>query len=170
MAANLAGDLTVCGKPPCPTVVDPSTGLPYPDQTHVGPISAVATNMAQFLPVGSEDATGQVTFATPLKQDFNEYIGRFDQVIRKQDRLFARVYIDRYKHAPTYDNKNLLTVGPGSTVTTQNYAVGYTMILSPSLVNNLVLDVVRAASDRGQGGNVPQMNDFGANVWQLPKE
>jgi hypothetical protein len=170
LAANLAGDFTVCGKPPCPTVIDPSTGLPFPDQSHIGPISTVATNMAQLLPISQEDATGQVTFATPLKQDFNEYIGRFDQVIRKQDRLFARVYIDKYKHGVTYDGHNLLTVGPGSTVTTQNYAVGYTTILSPSLVNNLVLDVVRAASDRGQGGNVPQMSDFGANVWQLPKE
>jgi hypothetical protein len=169
LPANLAGDFTVCGKPPCPTVYDPSTGQPFPNQASIGPISPVAVNMSKLLPISQEDPTGQVTYATPLKQDFNEYLGRYDQVVRKQDRLFVRAYIDRYAHAPTYDGHNLLTVGPGSTVITQNYAIGYTMIMSPSLINNLTLDFVRAASERGQGGNVPQMNDFGSTIWQLPK-
>jgi hypothetical protein len=131
--------------------------------------SQVALNMAKLLPISQADANGNVTFATPLKQDFNEYVARFDQVVRGQDRIFVRFYMNRYVHAAPYDGKNLLTVGTGSTVQTQNYAVGYTTILNPSLVNSLTLDVVRAASDRGQGGNVPQLNDFGSNVWQLPK-
>jgi hypothetical protein len=37
------------------------------------------------------------------------------------------------------------------------------------VLNNFVADFVRAASDRGQGGTVPQFTDFGANVPQLPK-
>ena len=37
-------------------------------------------------------------------------------------------------------------------------------------MNNFVADIVRSASDRRQGGSVPQFNDFGANVPQLPKE
>ena len=50
----------------------------------------------------------------------------FDQNFRGQDHLFGRFYLNRYNHAPTYDGKNLLTVGPGSTVNSQNWAVGYT--------------------------------------------
>src|SRR6185437_10508177 len=60
----------------------------------------------------------------------------------------------------------------GSTVQTQNWAVGYTAIISPHLVNNIVLDAVRSASDRGQqggpGGVVPDMKTFGSQIWQLP--
>lgn len=41
--------------------------------------------------------------------------------------------------------------------------------MSAHFVNDFVADIVRAASDRTQGGNVPQFNDFGANIPQLPK-
>jgi Carboxypeptidase regulatory-like domain len=176
-AANLNGDFSAyldANNPANPKkkvvhIIDPTTGQPFPDQSNIGPISPVALAFAQLLPISQEKPDGTVTFATPLQQNFSEYIGRFDQVLRGQDRLFARFYLDRYVHAPPYDGHDLLTVGAGSTVQTQNYAVGYTWVPTPTLVNNLVLDVVRANSDRGQGGNVPQMSDFGSNVWQLPK-
>ncbi len=164
-AANMQGDFSNYSG----TIIDPSTGQPFPDQSNIGPISTVAVNMAKYLPIDQEDASGQVTFGTPIRQDFNEYIGRFDQQVRQQDHIFARAYIDRYAHAPSYDGKDLLTVGTGSTVQTQNYAAGYTMVITPSLVNNLVVDVVRAASDRGQGGSVPQLSDLGSSIWQLPQ-
>ena len=128
--------------------------------------------MAKLLPIASASPSGFVTYSTPIRQNFDEYITRFDQMFRGQDRLFGRFYLDRYRHAPTYDGKNLLTVGPGSTVQTQNWAVGYTRIFSQNLVNNIVLDAVRAASDRGQqggpGGAVPDMSTFGSSIWQLP--
>ncbi len=124
----------------------------------------------RFRPAGSTN--GSVTFGTPLQQNFDEYFARFDQVFRGQDRLFGRFYLNKYHHAPTYDGKNLLTAGPGSTVQTQNWAVGYTWIISPRLVNTTTLDFVRSASDRGQqggpGGTVPDMKTFGSNIWQLP--
>lgn len=176
-AAELKGDFTAYQDAANPAntkhkvvyIINPATGQPFPDQAHIGPLSPVAAKMAQLLPISQEDPSGSVTFSTPLKQNLDEYVGKVDQVFRGQDRLFVRAYIDRYVHAPSYDGKNLLTDGTGSTVQTQNYAIGYTMVLTPSLVNNLVLDVVRAASDRTQGGNVPQMTDFGSNIWQLPK-
>jgi len=163
--AQLRGDFSAVSS----TIIDPSTGKPFPNKANIGPLSQVALNMAKLLPTAQADASGTVTFATPLKQDFNEYVARYDQVLRGQDRIFVRFYLNRYVHAPSYDGKNLLTIGTGSTVQTQNYAVGYTTVLSSSLVNSLTLDVVRAASDRGQGGSVPQLSDFGSNVWQLPK-
>jgi len=130
--------------------------------------------MSELLPIPAAGSTsGSVSYATPIQQNFDEYTVRFDQVLRGQDRLFGRVYINKYHHAPTFDGKNLLTVGPGSTVLTQNWAVGYTKIFTSNLVNSVVIDAIRSASDRGQqggpGGTVPQMSDFGSNVWQLPK-
>ncbi|MDE3186656.1 MAG: TonB-dependent receptor [Acidobacteriota bacterium] len=176
-AANMAGDFSAYSSASNPdnpkhkvvTIIDPTTGQPFPNQSSIGPVSQVAVNMAKFLPISQAGPDGSVTFATPIRQDFNEYVARFDQVVRNQDRLFVRAYLDRYVHAPSFDGKDLLTVGTGSTVQTQNYAVGYTMVINPSLVNTLILDLVRAASNRGQGGNVPQMNDFGSSIWQLPK-
>ena len=179
--ANLAGDFSAyldpnnpanpkggAGKSPI-VINDPATGLPFPNQSNIGPLSPVALSFAQFLPISQAGVDGRVTFATPLSQNFREYVARFDQVLRGQDRLFVRFYLDRYVHAPSFDGKNLLTIGTGSTVQSQNYAVSYTWVPKATLVNNLVVDVVRAASTRGQGGNVPQMNDFGSTIFQLPK-
>ena len=40
---------------------------------------------------------------------------------------------------------------------------------SPTIVNNFVADFIRSASDRGQGGDVPQFNDFGATSRNSPR-
>ncbi len=171
-ADNLNGDFSHTN--PTTKITNPFTHVAYASNASIGPIDPVALNMAKLLPVlPAGSANGSVTFGTPLQQDFNEYIVRFDQVVRGQDRLFGRFYMNTYKHAPTYDGKNLLTAGPGSTVRAQNWAVGYTWVISPRLVNSITLDAVRSASDRGQqggpGGTVPDMTTFGSNIWQLPK-
>lgn len=170
-ADNLNGDFSLTN--PTTKITNPFTHVAYASNASIGPIDPVALNMAKLLPVRPAGSTsGSVTFGTPLQQDFNEYIARFDQVIRGQDRLFVRFYTNRYKHAPTYDGKNLLTVGPGSKVNTQNWAVGYTWVISPRLVNSITLDAVRSSSDRGQqggpGGTVPDMKTFGSDIYQLP--
>ena len=171
-ADNVNGNFSLTN--PGATINNPYTHTPYSDISNIGPLDPVAVAMTKLLPVLPAGSTnGSVTYATPIQQNFDEYIARFDQVLRGEDRLFGRFYLDRYHHAPTYDGKNLLTVGPGSTVQTQNWAVGYTRILSSDLVNDIVLDAVRAASDRGQqggpGGTVPDMSAFGSTIWQLPK-
>ena len=172
-ADNLNGDFSLTN--PGTTITNPFTHVPYASNAAIGPIDPVALNMAKLLPVlPAGSTTNSVTFGTPLQQNFDEYIARFDQVFRGQDRLFGRFYLNKYHHAPTFDGKDLLTAGPGSTVQTQNWAIGYTWLISPRLVNTITIDFVRSASDRGQqggpGGTVPDMNDFGSAIWQLPKE
>ena len=171
-ADNLNGNFSLTN--PTTKITNPFTHTAYASNAAIGPIDPVAINMSKLLPVPPAGSTnGSVTYGTPLQQDFNEYIARFDQVFRGQDRLFGRFYLNSYKHAPTYDGKNILTVGPGSNVKTQNWAVGYTWVISPRLVNSITVDAVRSASQRGQqggpGGQVPDMSTFGSSLWQLPK-
>ena len=149
-------------------IYNPATGAPFSGNTGL-PVDPVAQNFAKLLPVSSADVNGNVTFQTPLVQNLNEYVARFDQVARGKDRFFARFFLDRFSHAAPYDGKDLLTVAAGSTVQSQNYAVGYTSVIGSNFVNNAVVDMVREASDRGQGGQVPQMTDFGSTNFQLPK-
>lgn len=175
-AANLRGDFSnyLTANPainPQGKVIqinDPTTGNPYPNNQI--PVSPVALALSKYLPIDQAAANGRITYGVPSLQNFDEYITRFDKVIRGQDKLYGRYYQDRYFHAPAFDGKNLLLTGfPGSTVKTYNVAAGYTWIAGPTLVNNLVAAFVRAGSQRGQGGQVPQFNDFGSNVPQLPK-
>jgi hypothetical protein len=167
-SAEMSGDFSaVSGQ-----IYDPATGLAIPGNllSNAGlTVDPVAANLAKLLPISSADVNGNVTYQTPQVQNLNEYVARFDQNVRGTDRLFARMDIDRFSLQAPYDGKDLLTVAAGSTVQSQNYAVGYTWIISPTFVNDVVASVVREASDRGQGGQVPQMTDFGATIFQLPK-
>lgn len=149
-------------------IIDPTTGKPFAGDVGI-PVNPVAVAMSKFLPISQAGPDGRITFGTPNNQNFNEVVARFDQVVRGQDKLFGRFYLDRFVHTPPFDGKNLLTIGTGSTVQTQNYSLGYTWIVKPNLVNETVGTILRAASTRSQGGNVPQMTDFGANIFQLPK-
>ena len=174
-AANLTGDFSnyltansaVNPQGRVIQINDPTTGNPFPNNKI--PVSPVAVALAKLLPVSQAAANGRITYGVPTVQNFDEYVARFDRVFRGKDKLYGRFYLDRYVHQPGFDGQSLLTDVPGSTVQTQNWAVGYTAVVSPTLVNNFVADVVRAASQRGQGGNVPQFTDFGATVPQLPK-
>jgi hypothetical protein len=185
LAQNVTGDFTnyltpnaannpLSGGQTATLAGDPWTHTPFttPNMIPANLLDPVALNMVKLLPISTASANGTAKYSTPLKQDFNEYVARFDQTLRGQDRLFGRFYLNRYVHAPTYDGKNLLTAGPGSTIQSQNYVVGYTSILSPSVVNTLTLNVVRSTSSRGQqggpGGTVPDMKTFGSSIWQLP--
>ena len=177
-AANMTGDFSnylssnaaVNPQGKVIQIKDPATGNPYAGNLiPQSQISPVAVALTKYLPLSQAAANGRITYGVPTVQNFDEYIGRVDQTIRGQDKIYARYYLDRYVHEPGYDGKNLLTDVPGSTVQTQNVAAGYTAILKPTLVNNFVADFVRAASERGQGGSVPQFTDLGATVPQLPK-
>ena len=130
------------------------------------PIDPVATAMAKLLPILPAGSTnGSVTYGTPLQQNFDEYIARFDQVLpwRRIGSLAASTSTSTITRQPM-TARICSRQGPGSTVQSQNWAVGYTKIISPNLVNNIVLDAVRSASDRGQqggpGGTVPDMSDL----------
>ena len=175
-AANMTGDFSnyltansaVNPQGKAIQIVDPTTGNPFPNNQI--PVSPVAVALAKYLPIGQAAANGRITYGVPSVQNFDEYISRVDKVFRGQDKLYGRYYQDKYFHAPAYDGKNLLLTGfPGSTVETRNASAGYTWIAGPRFVNNTVATFMRAASDRGQGGQVPQFNDFGATAPQLPK-
>jgi hypothetical protein len=178
-AANLNGDFSnyETANPavnPLGRIVqikDPTTGQNLAgDLIPASMISPVAIAMAKYLPISQAAPNGRITYGFPNNQNQYEGVARFDQVMRGgQDKLFARFYLNRYEAVPPYDGKNLLTDGTGSIVQSQNYAAGYTWVPSPRFVNNTVVGLERNASDRTQGGNVPQFNDFGANIKQLPK-
>ncbi len=182
-AANVNGDfsnyLTAGATNPLSggktvTLQNPWLRQPLTNETNniAGLLDPVAVAMTKLMPISLASANGTYFYGNPLQENFDEYTARVDQVLHSQNRLFGRAYFDKYHHAPTYDGKDILTDGPGSTITYFNIAVGYTWVISPSIVNNTVIDAIRSNSDRGQqggpGGTVPDMKTFGSQIYQLP--
>jgi hypothetical protein len=166
-ATNPLGNKTV-------TIVDPYTHVAdFTNNNISSQLDPVAVNMTKLLPISSATPSGSVTYGTPLQQNFDEYAARVDQSLHSGDHLFGRFYMNHYKHAPTYDGKDILTQGPGSDILSQSYVLGFTKIFTPNLVNDITVDFIRSASNRGQqggpGGQAPDMSTFGSTLWQLPK-
>ena len=155
-------------------ICNPVTHTPFASNASIGPIDPIAVAFSKFLPVLPAGTTNpNYTYGIPDRENFDEYLARFDQTMRHgQDHLFGRFYLNRYVHAPSFDGKNLLTDTVGSTVQSQDWAVGYTSVITSDLVNNVVIDFIRSASDRtqqgGPGGKVPDMSTFGSTMPQLP--
>lgn len=179
--AELKGDFSAYLNPNDPAnvrkkvvqIIDPQTGQPFPGNIiPQNRISPVTLNMAQFLPVSRETPDGRVTFSQAQPQNVNSYVGRFDQIVRGQDRLFVRAQIDKFDQPAPFDGTNLLTIGnfgpEAAKILSQNYAVGYTTILSSNKVNNLTGYFFRTAARRNEG-NVPTLGSFGVNLFQLPQ-
>ncbi|HEV2233670.1 MAG TPA: carboxypeptidase regulatory-like domain-containing protein [Terriglobia bacterium] len=151
-------------------IKDGFTGLPLANNKIVN-LDPVALNILKDLPTAAENpATGFVQYAGARDfENTNEFVTRFDQAIRGQDKLTLRLDLVRYFNLPQYNSGNLLTINTGSNIQTQNWLASYTWVPTPTLVNTAYFGVDRTASDRTQGGNVPQLSDLGSNVPELPK-
>ena len=68
---------------------DPTTGNPFPNNQI--PVSPVAVALTKYLPIAQAAANGRITYGVPTVQNFNEYITRFDKVVRGQDKLYVQV-------------------------------------------------------------------------------
>jgi Carboxypeptidase regulatory-like domain len=155
---------------PTQQIFDGFTNQPLANNQIVN-LNSVAVNMLKYLPTGAADSsTGFARYTGGRDfENFNEYVARFDQVVRGQDKLTVRMFLDRYTNAPQFNGTNLLTINAGSTVQSQNWLASYTWVPSPTFVNAAYFGVIRTASERGQGGQVPQLSDLGSNVPELPK-
>jgi len=132
---------------------DGFTGLPLPNNK-IASLNPVALNILKLLPTAAENpSTGFVQYAGARDfENTNEFVTRFDQTVRGQDKLTVRLDLVRYFNLPQYNSGDLLTLNTGSHIQTQNWLASYTWVPSPTLVNTAYFGVDRTASDRTQGG------------------
>ncbi len=83
------------------------THTPFASNASIGPVSTVAKNMSALLllwPAGSTGGTEDLWHARASEfQRVRRQVR--SRSFRGRDHLFARVYINKYKHAPTYDRE-----------------------------------------------------------------
>jgi hypothetical protein len=119
-----------------------------------------------FIPVG--DATGQVRFARPDQENFDELVGRVDHSLSSNDHLTFRYAYNRFNKAPVFDPSNILTYADGSTIVNQNYLIHESHTFSSRLINDARFSFARETSNRGPASNVPSVADLGVNIFQPP--
>jgi hypothetical protein len=170
-----AGDLLVTMKPKTLSLLDPNCSTTIvPGTTHVacplGPgADPTAEGIFQGYPVpnlafADDSSTGNISdgynyqgfnFPAPTPVTLNTYIAKLDYNITQNGnhRLFVRGIMngDRTDQAPEFPG---LAPSISQVTVAKSLAVGYTAVLTNTLINNFHYGLTRQAVDQVGGGNV----------------
>jgi hypothetical protein len=171
-APNLNGDFSnvLTANPANPIgkatqIMDPLTNTPFPgNQIPVSRFDPASLKVAQYLPVGA--GSGSVFYTLPNRQSFNEELARVDHSFSAKDRLTGRYYADKFTTPSQWDPHFAVIYVDGVDFFVQNGLVQETHIFTPGLLNDFRLNIHREHNRRYVPPGVPNVNDFGVNVWQ----
>jgi hypothetical protein len=150
------------------TIYDPTTGLPFPgNQIPVARIDPASQGVMKYLPT-STAASGIVFYSSPVHQNFNDVMGRLDQVFSDKDHASVRYDWQLFTNKPVYTSTNILSYADGSDIIAQNVLAQETHIFSPGLLNEFRVGFLRDASIRGPADDVPSVRTFGVNIPYQP--
>jgi Carboxypeptidase regulatory-like domain/TonB dependent receptor len=174
-AANVNGDfsnvLTVNPSNPfgkATVIVDPLTGNPFPgNQIPTNRFDPAAVAFLKYIPVVSS-GNGQIFYAVPLAQNFDEFIGREDHSFSDKDRLSMRYFFDRFQNSGFLNKANYLSNSNYSVIDSQNAMLAWTHILSPTTLNELRLSFSRETSNRGPAPGSISLASLGVKIYQPP--
>jgi hypothetical protein len=155
----LNGDFSALASPTCTAtpagkqLVNPLNGnAPFPgNQIPVGMLNPVAVKTASsYLPIGSADQCGKITYGIPVTGDEDQFIGRLDFVHTEKHTMFGRYMLTAFKNPATYDGKNLLTTTQaGNLEMAQSATIGDNYTLGPGTLNSFHFTFNRRRDDRG---------------------
>ena len=173
--ANLNGDFSnvLTANPSNPfnkptVIVDPATGNPFPgNQIPVNRFDPAAVALLKYIPIVSS-GNGQIFYAVPLAQNFDEFVARGDHAISEKDRLSMRYFFDRFRNTGFLDKTNYLSNSNYSLIDSQNALLAWTHILTPAALNELRLSYSRETSNRGPAPGSISLGSLGVNIYQPP--
>jgi hypothetical protein len=138
-----------------------STTVPSAVQRATATDPAVIS-LLSHIPIG--DASNRVSFAKPDHQNFNDLIGRVDQVLGANDQLAVRYVYDRFAKQAIFDPTNILTYTDGSTIISQNALIHETHVFSGTKVNSARFSYSRENATRGPASDAFNVNALGVNL------
>lgn len=164
--AEMSGDFSAIPQ----QIFNPATGADYAgNQIDPATFDPAAVKFVQNYLPQSNQANGQVTYALPLSQSFNEYVIRGDQNLSQKDHLFERYFLDRYSDNPFLTPSNYLATVSQSQILSHNAIIGETHIFTPNLLNDFRLSFSRVSTNAGPPSNSISVADLGVAVNQPPQ-
>lgn len=148
-------------------IKDPTTGQPFPGNIiPVARFDTAALGVMKYLP--SVGGTGIIYYSSPVHQNFQDVMGRGDEVLSDKDHINAHYDYQLFTNKPVYNPSNILSYADGSDIVAQNALIQETHIFNPSLLNEFRVGFNRAASIRGPADGVPSVRTFGVNIPYQP--
>ena len=166
-AAMLAGDFTAFASAACNTRGNITLAAPFVNN-RIDPalFSPAAVRVARELPAAT-DPCGRSTYSRPTNPTDSQWIGKADWQITQNHSLFGRYMATTFFSKPSYSGKGgniLSTTLGGRDNLTQSVALGDTLVLSNTVVNNVRVAYTRAHVSRSHTDFFgPQ--DIGVNAY-----
>ena len=111
-----------------------------PQQVDPSMFSKGALALMKSIPLGQNPATGETNVSTPATtQDYNELTARVDYNLNKNQRLFARSFLDLYNQPGHTTVGNILSGVTSLNGIYLNLALGHVWTISPTLLNSAIL-------------------------------
>src|SRR5262249_2812965 len=148
------------------TLVDPTNNQPFPNN-FISPtrFSSAAAGLAKLTPVSS-DPCGSLTYSIPNPNDENQWVRRADWVRNSRQSLCARYFILDWANPPYYVDNILTTTRAGLQDRIQSLVIGNQYSFSPTVLNSFHATYGRFIVNRAAPDKMPNLNDFGAKIFQ----
>ncbi|MGI8671469.1 MAG: carboxypeptidase regulatory-like domain-containing protein, partial [Luteitalea sp.] len=137
------------------TLRDPLTGQPFAGNiipaNRIDPTAALI--LAQYLPLpnpNAGDPLNTLRYSRPANSDDHQYLLRMDHSFNNNHRIYGRYWRSQAAVPEYLDASNVLTSSFGRTWDNQSISVNDTWVVSPALVNNLVVTYNRTYNDNFQ--------------------
>src|SRR5688572_16807528 len=166
-AAMLAGDFTQFASAACNTRGNITLTAPFVNnRVELSQLSPAALNISRRLPQ-TTDPCGRITYSRQTKPRELQAIGKMDYQWSQNHSLFGRYMATTYNYEPPFaaqeDNVLVTTLG-GRDNLAQSLAIGDTMVLSNTVVNNLRFAFNRTSIHRTHT-DFFGVNDVGVNTY-----
>lgn len=163
--AQRRGDFSSLSTP----LRNPATGQPYPGnripQSDLSPIAQRILQDWVPLPNGDASSPNLLRMGTPSVLDDDQTMVRVDQQLSANHRIYGRIWRSGAETPSFFEPGNALAVVIGRKWTNTVISVNDSWVLSPSLVNNLVVTSNRTDNENYHDEYPPQLNSIGVNIW-----
>jgi hypothetical protein len=172
-ADSLKGDFSTLESAACQsskkpvTLIDPNNNnAPFPGNV-ISPsrFSPSALGLAKLMPV-SADPCGSLTYSIPNPNDENQWVGRTDYILSAKHSFYARYFILDWANPSYYVDNILTTTRAGLNDRIQSLVLGDQHSFSPTTLNAFHATYGRFIVNRAAPNKMPNLNDFGANLFQ----
>lgn len=156
-------------------IVDPQTKacFPYANTGGNNYVATIPTSrfdkasvaLLSYIPVAAANGT-PFSYLQNNSQNYDEFIGKYDQELRPSDRMTLRYYLDKFHNVGVLDPKNYLTYQDQSDITYQSALLSETHTFNDHLLNSVILSYQREGSVRGPLPGGIDVANLGVNIWQ----
>jgi hypothetical protein len=139
------------------------------NQIPVNRFDPASVNVLKFIPAVGGD--GRIVFGRNIAQELDQGVAKMDHKLTDKDQISGRYFIDHFRNAAIYNDENLLTYRGGSNqsrVRTQNLALSWTRMISPTVLNEFSFGYNRIHSRRAPPTGTPGMKELGVRLPLYP--